>query len=152
MLADCGGYQIPHIFAAHASGSSHGANGIGIVVSITQRVAAFWLCQACSNCFASSRSATGSFVASMVRDIRSSSNFWVVVKLSVGTKESMGAAQLLQSEKVDSVPFITVRTDAKGGACWAVVGLGTVVRCYSGERAIAVLQWMCTATGVLTPS
>ena len=91
-------------------------------------------------------------MASMVRDIRSSSNFWAVVKLSVGTKEFMGAAQLLQSDQVDSVPYITVRTDAKGGACWAVVGLGTVVRCYSGERAIAMLEWMCSAVGVVTPS
>jgi len=57
-----------------------------------------------------------------------------------------------QSENVDSVPYITVRTDAQGGACWAVVGLGTVVRCYAGHHAIAVLETMCTATGVPTPS
>lgn len=57
-----------------------------------------------------------------------------------------------QSENVGPVPYITVRTDAQGGACWAVVGLGTVVRCYSGHHAIAVLQMMATATGLATPS
>lgn len=57
-----------------------------------------------------------------------------------------------QSENVGPVPYITVRTDAQGGACWAVVGLGTVVRCYAGHHAITVLQTMCTATGVVTPS
>lgn len=50
------------------------------------------------------------------------------------------------------MPYVTVATDEKGGTCWAVVGLGTVVRCYTGSRAIAVLQSMCTATGVPTPS
>jgi hypothetical protein len=64
----------------------------------------------------------------------------------------MESAQMQQSENVDSVPYITVRTDAQGGACWAVVGLGTVVRCYAGHHAITVLQTMCTATGVVTPS
>jgi hypothetical protein len=60
----------------------------------------------------------------------------------------MSAAQLPQSEQ----PYITVRTDAQGGTCWAVVGLGQVVECYTGSRAIAVMQSMCTATGVVTPS
>jgi hypothetical protein len=32
-----------------------------------------------------------------------------------------------------------------------VVGLGTVVRCYTGHHAIAVLEMMCAATGVVTP-
>jgi hypothetical protein len=59
----------------------------------------------------------------------------------------MNAAQLPQSEK----PYITVREDAKGGACWAVVGLGTIVRCYTGHHAIAVLKMMCAATGTVTP-
>jgi hypothetical protein len=63
----------------------------------------------------------------------------------------MSAAQLPQSETVDSVPFITVGKDARGGTCWAVVGLGTVVRCYTGHHAIAVLEMMCTATGTPTP-
>ena len=53
-----------------------------------------------------------------------------------------------QSEK----PYITVQTDEQGGTCWAVVGLGTVVRCYAGHHAITVLQAMCSATGVVTPS
>jgi hypothetical protein len=64
----------------------------------------------------------------------------------------MSTAQMPQSENVDAVPYITVRTDAHGGACWAVVGLGTVVRCYTGHHAIAVLETMCAATGVVTPS
>lgn len=64
----------------------------------------------------------------------------------------MNAAQLSQSDNVDSVPYITVRTDAQGGTCWAVVGLGTVVRCYTGHHAIAVMEMMCAATGVVTPS
>lgn len=64
----------------------------------------------------------------------------------------MNTSQMTQSENVAPVPYITVRTDAQGGACWAVVGLGTVVRCYSGHRAIAVLRMMATATGMITPS
>jgi hypothetical protein len=63
----------------------------------------------------------------------------------------MDAAQLPQSENADSVPYITVGEDARGGACWAVVGIGTVVHCYTGHHAIAVLQMMCTATGTVTP-
>ena len=84
----------------------------------------------------------------MTRDIFSSSNCWAVVKLMVGATESMNAAQLPQFDH----PHITVGTDAQGGACWAVVGLGTVVRCYSGHHAIAVLQMMAAATGLVTPS
>jgi hypothetical protein len=38
------------------------------------------------------------------------------------------------------MPYVTVTTDDEGGACWAVVGLGTVVRCYTGHHAITVLQ------------
>ena len=64
----------------------------------------------------------------------------------------MSTAQMPQSENVNSVPYITVRTDDQGGACWAVVGLGQVVECYTGSRAITVLEAMCTATGVVTPS
>jgi hypothetical protein len=63
----------------------------------------------------------------------------------------MSAAQLPQSENAETVPYITVRQDARGGACWAVVGLGTIVRCYSGARAIAVMEMMCSATGTPTP-
>jgi hypothetical protein len=50
------------------------------------------------------------------------------------------------------MPYVTVATDDKGGACWAVVGLGTVVRCYTGHHAITLLETMCTATGVPTPT
>jgi hypothetical protein len=64
----------------------------------------------------------------------------------------MSATQMPQSENVNSVPYITVRTDDKGGACWAVVGLGTVVRCYAGHHAITVMETMCAATGLVTPS
>jgi len=63
----------------------------------------------------------------------------------------MDLAQLPQSETVDSVPYITVGKDSRGGTCWAVVGLGTVVRCYTGHHAIAVLEMMCSATGTPTP-
>ena len=64
----------------------------------------------------------------------------------------MSTAQLPQSEQCDSVPYITVGTDARGSACLAVVGLGTVVRTYTGHHAIAVLETMCTASGVVIPS
>ena len=50
------------------------------------------------------------------------------------------------------MPYVTVATDDKGGACLAVVGLGTVVRCYTGHHAITLLETMCTATGVPTPT
>jgi hypothetical protein len=63
----------------------------------------------------------------------------------------MTAARLIQSDDNDSVPFITVERDERGSACWAVIGLGKMVRCYSGERAIAVLQMMCASKGILTP-
>jgi hypothetical protein len=63
----------------------------------------------------------------------------------------MESTQLPQSENVESVPYITVRTDDRGSACWAVIGLGTVVHCYTGHYAITVLQMMCTATGTVTP-
>jgi hypothetical protein len=69
-------------------------------------------------------------------------------RLRLRSIPSMSAAQLPQSEQ----PYITVRTDAQGGACWAVVGLGTIVQCYAGHHAITVLEAMCTATGVVTPS
>ena len=64
----------------------------------------------------------------------------------------MSAAQLPQSENTETVPYITVRQDDRGGACWVVVGIGTAIRCYSGHHAIAVLEVMCSATGVPTPS
>ena len=64
----------------------------------------------------------------------------------------MSAAQLPQSENTGTVPYITVREDAHGGTCLAVIGLGTIVRCYSGHHAIAVLGTMCAATGLPTPS
>jgi len=63
----------------------------------------------------------------------------------------MIATQLAQSEKADSVPFITVERDARGGACWVVVGLGTEVRCYCGQRAMAMLEMMCASRGIPTP-
>jgi hypothetical protein len=63
----------------------------------------------------------------------------------------MIATQLAQSEKADSVPFITVERDARGGACWVVVGLGTEVRCYCGQRAMGMLEMMCASKGIPTP-
>jgi len=63
----------------------------------------------------------------------------------------MIATQLAQSEKADSMPFITVERDARGGACWVVVGLGTEVSCYCGQRAMAMLEMMCASKGIPTP-
>ena len=63
----------------------------------------------------------------------------------------MGAAQLVQSGDADSVPFITVSTDSNGGTCWVVVGLGTQIRCYSGQRAIDILRMMLASRGIPTP-
>jgi len=63
----------------------------------------------------------------------------------------MSSTQLPQSAHRETVPYITVSADARGGACWLVVGLGTMVRCYSGHHAIAVLEMMCAATGTVTP-
>jgi hypothetical protein len=53
----------------------------------------------------------------------------------------MSATQLVQSVQshVQPPPYITVERDARGGACWVVVGLGTEVRCYCGQRAVAML-------------
>jgi len=64
----------------------------------------------------------------------------------------MGGAQLPQSDDTETVPYITVAKDARGGACWVVVGLGTCVRCYTGHHAMTVLETMCVATGLVTPS
>jgi len=51
----------------------------------------------------------------------------------------------------DDQPYVTVGTDTNGGACWVVVGMGKRVRCYSGERAIAVLRMMLASRGIPTP-
>jgi hypothetical protein len=51
----------------------------------------------------------------------------------------------------DDRPHITVGTDTNGGVCWVVVGMGKRVRCYSGERAIAVLRMMLASRGISTP-
>ena len=51
----------------------------------------------------------------------------------------------------DDRPHITVTTDAKGGTCWLVVGLGQRVRCYSGHHAIDVLRMMLASRGISTP-
>ena len=88
----------------------------------------------------------------MVRDMRSSSNCWAIVRLIVEADESMVATQMPQFEPIHPMPYVSVATDDKGGACWVVVGLGTVVRCYTGHHAITVLETMCTATGLVTPS
>jgi hypothetical protein len=61
------------------------------------------------------------------------------------------ATSLIQSEECDSVPFITVERDARGSACWLVVGLGTEVRCYCGHRAMAMLEMMCVSKGISVP-
>jgi len=58
-------------------------------------------------------------------------------------------AVVLQSD--DDRPYVTVGTDTNGGVCWVVVGMGKRVRCYSGERAIAVLRMMLASRGIPTP-
>ncbi len=63
----------------------------------------------------------------------------------------MSAQQLAQSGDAETVPYITVATDARRGACWVVVGLGTEVRCYCGERALGILRMMCTSRGISVP-
>jgi hypothetical protein len=63
----------------------------------------------------------------------------------------MSAQQLAQSEQCEPPPYITVERDARGGACWVVVGMGKRIRCYSGERAIAVLRMMLASRGIPTP-
>jgi hypothetical protein len=63
----------------------------------------------------------------------------------------MAAQQLAQSEQCDSVPYITVQQDARGGACWVVVGLGTEVICYCGQKAMALLEMMCVSKGISVP-
>jgi len=63
----------------------------------------------------------------------------------------MIATQLAQSEKADSVPFMTVSTDDRKSTCWVVVGYGKAVRCYNGVEALAMLQMMCASKGIPTP-
>jgi len=65
----------------------------------------------------------------------------------------MSTQQLAQSVQspVQAPPYITVERDARGGACWVVVGLGTEVRCYCGRRAIAMMEMMCASKGIPTP-
>jgi hypothetical protein len=61
------------------------------------------------------------------------------------------AAAAVIPQSGDDRPYITVGTDTNGGACWVVVGMGKRVRCYSGERAIAVLRMMLASRGIPTP-
>jgi hypothetical protein len=49
------------------------------------------------------------------------------------------------------VPYITVQRDDRGGVCWVVVGMGTEVRCYSGQRALDVLRMICASRGINVP-
>jgi hypothetical protein len=52
----------------------------------------------------------------------------------------MAAAQFTQSDDSNSVPYITVSSDARGSACWQVVTTDQIIECVSGERALNVLQ------------
>jgi hypothetical protein len=61
------------------------------------------------------------------------------------------AAAAVIPQSGDDQPYVTVGTDTNGGACWVVVGMGKRVRCYSGERAIAVLRMMLASRGIPTP-
>jgi hypothetical protein len=56
-----------------------------------------------------------------------------------------------QSEQGNFVPFITVSTDDRNGTCWVVVGRDVAVRCYSGSRAIQVMEMLCTSRGIMLP-
>jgi hypothetical protein len=56
-----------------------------------------------------------------------------------------------QSEQGSFVPFITVSTDDRNGTCWVVVGRDVAVRCYCGQRAISIMEMMCTSKGIETP-
>jgi hypothetical protein len=60
-------------------------------------------------------------------------------------------ASLIQSEQHDSVPFITVQQDHRGSACWVVVGRDIEVRCYCGQRALAILDMLCKSRGISVP-
>jgi hypothetical protein len=62
----------------------------------------------------------------------------------------MTAAAAIPQSGADQ-PYVTVGTDTNGGVCWVVVGMGKRVRCYSGERAIAVLRMMLASRGISTP-
>jgi hypothetical protein len=61
------------------------------------------------------------------------------------------AASLQQSGQDDSVPFITVQRDHRDSVCWVVVGRDVAVRCYSGDRAMQIMEMMCRSRGLLTP-
>jgi hypothetical protein len=61
------------------------------------------------------------------------------------------AAAAVIPQSGDDRPYVTVGTDTNGGVCWVVVGMGKRVRCYSGERAIAVLRMMLASRGISTP-
>jgi general L-amino acid transport system permease protein len=70
----------------------------------------------------------------------------------IGSLAAAGLPRLLNSVwNASSLGECREIAGPAGGACWAVVGVGTVVRCYSGHHAIAVLEMMCTATGTVTP-
>jgi len=58
---------------------------------------------------------------------------------------------LAQSVQGDTVPFVTVSTDDRGGACWVVVGGGTQQTCCSGHRALEILQGMLASRGLSVP-
>lgn len=55
----------------------------------------------------------------------------------------MGSASSPQSGE----PFLRVCADGCGGAVWEVVGMGYVVRTYSGQRALNILEKMLQSKG-----
>jgi hypothetical protein len=63
----------------------------------------------------------------------------------------MAVQQLAQSVQGDSVPYITVQRDDRGGVCWVVVGRDVACRCYCGQRAIEVLKMICASRGISAP-
>jgi hypothetical protein len=56
-----------------------------------------------------------------------------------------------QSDQSIFVPFITVQTDNRDSACWVVIGRDVSVRCYSGERALQVMEMLCSSKGIKLP-
>ena len=55
--------------------------------------------------------------------------------------ESLPFAQSAQA-------YITVGLDLRGSVCWLVVTADQIIECFSGERALAVLQAVARAKGL----
>jgi hypothetical protein len=56
----------------------------------------------------------------------------------------MSTPQITQSVH----PHITVGRDMRGSGCWLVVTSDQIIECFSGERALAVLQAVARTKGL----